>query len=273
MGDLVVDAGGALYFTNTLRHTVFKIPHYAATPEIFAGLPLPMLCPIGYQPPCYAFDFRDGRGQDARFFSPVGLAIDTNGDVLVADEGNHTIRRIKPNSDVTTLFASAPNFYPEKLVVDAPRNRMVVINGQISLEAVSFTGQITHIAGLFNGQAGVMVDGDVSYARFGGANSVAVDAAGNIFVADWGIVGSSYAGAIRHVVPGQTFPRTPQYNYSTTVRTLPLTPAQVSNGQGFTWISDTTLGGSLTLSWINGNTLLLADPTRHTVRTVSWAYP
>ena len=50
----------------------------------------------------------DGVGAAARFNAPMGLALDPGtGDLLVADSGNHTIRRVTPGGEVTTLAGSA----------------------------------------------------------------------------------------------------------------------------------------------------------------------
>jgi sugar lactone lactonase YvrE len=45
----------------------------------------------------------DGNGPSARFYQPYGLSLDPKGNMIVADPGNHTIRRISPAGDVTTV--------------------------------------------------------------------------------------------------------------------------------------------------------------------------
>src|SRR5262249_8360664 len=47
--------------------------------------------------------FRDGRGAEARFDTPCGIAIGADGSLLVADTGNHRIRRVSLAGDVTTI--------------------------------------------------------------------------------------------------------------------------------------------------------------------------
>jgi sugar lactone lactonase YvrE len=45
----------------------------------------------------------DGMGAKARFNHPTGLAVDAQGNVFVADRGNHLIRRVSPQGEVTTV--------------------------------------------------------------------------------------------------------------------------------------------------------------------------
>jgi sugar lactone lactonase YvrE len=47
--------------------------------------------------------FRDGTGGEARFDTPCGIAIDRDGSLLVADTGNHRLRRVTPDGNVTTI--------------------------------------------------------------------------------------------------------------------------------------------------------------------------
>jgi len=76
-------------------------------------------------------DSTDGRGAAARFWQPLGLAVDDADNVYVADSGNSLIRRIDPAGSVTTLAgkemevgsvdgvgAEARFHYPTGLAVD-----------------------------------------------------------------------------------------------------------------------------------------------------------
>lgn len=56
-----------------------------------------------------AQSFLDGLGTSARFYSPIGVAVDVGGNVYVADMGNNAIRVIAPNGAVTTLAGGGPS--------------------------------------------------------------------------------------------------------------------------------------------------------------------
>ena len=85
----------------------------------------------------------DGTGSAARFYYPYGVAVDSAGNLYVADSGNHTIREVTP---------------------------------------VGTNWVVTTLAGLA-GSAGTN-DGTGSTARFNYPAGVAVDSAGNVYVAD-----------------------------------------------------------------------------------------
>ncbi len=140
-------------------------------------------------------DRAGGAAGPERISHPRGLAVDTEGNVYVANTRNHTICRITPAGGVTTLAgragcagsvdgtgSEARFCYPQNLAVDEANILYVADSGNNTIRRVTPTGAVTTLAGLARhfGTA----DGTGGDARFNYPNSVAVDCAGNIYVAD-----------------------------------------------------------------------------------------
>jgi sugar lactone lactonase YvrE len=136
-----------------------------------------------------------GTGSAASFVSPVGFAVDSAGEVYVADYGNDEIRKITPAGAVTTLAGSgaqgnadgtgsAASFnYPESVALDSTGNVYVADYGNNEIRKITPAGVVTTLAG--SGEKGD-ADGTGSAASFNGPEGVAVDSAGNVYVADYG---------------------------------------------------------------------------------------
>ncbi len=142
-------------------------------------------------------DSVDATGSAARFYNPCGVAVDTNGNVYVADSVNQTIRKIAPTRAVATLAGyprsygsadgtgSAARFHnPEDVAVDGSGNVYVADNVKQTIRKVTSAGVVTTLAG-YPGSGGA-ADGTGNAARFQNVSGVAVDLEGNILVADTG---------------------------------------------------------------------------------------
>jgi sugar lactone lactonase YvrE len=139
----------------------------------------------------------DGTGSAARFYQPQGVAVDPSGNLYVADSDNETIRKISPTGVVTTL-AGAPGEtggadgsgsqarfnFPSSLVVDGAGNLFVADANNHTIRKVTPAGAVTTLAGA----AGVSgsADGTGGAARFNRPEGIAVDPAGNLYIADAG---------------------------------------------------------------------------------------
>jgi hypothetical protein len=137
----------------------------------------------------------DGTGAAARFNTPLGVATDSSGNVYVADTYNSTIRKITSAGVVTTLAgtagmtgsndgtgAAARFNYPTGVTVDVTGNVYVADTRNDIIRQITPAGAVTTLAGMagMNGSS----DGTGAAARFDSPSGVAVDSAGNLYVAD-----------------------------------------------------------------------------------------
>jgi sugar lactone lactonase YvrE len=137
----------------------------------------------------------NGTGTAASFNGPSGLAVDAAGNVYVADSNNNLIRKITPAGLVSTFagtiaavdtsntVSTEPVFSgPSGVAVDASGNIYVADAGNNRISIVNSAGVVNTFAG--SGNAGAD-NGTGTAASFNNPTGVAVDAAGNVYVADF----------------------------------------------------------------------------------------
>jgi uncharacterized protein (TIGR03437 family) len=183
---VAVDAAGNLYISDYSNHAIRKV----------SGGIVSTLAGNGSEG--YSGDGFAAAG--AQLNRPLGLALDSAGNLYVADSGNHVVRRVTPGGTITTFagngitgdsgdggFAtSAQLAAPTGVAVDAAGNVYITDAGAGHVRMVSTTGIIVTIAGA-NGPAGYSGDGGpASAAQFNGLSGIALDSAGNIYLADSG---------------------------------------------------------------------------------------
>ena len=129
----------------------------------------------------------DGTGPDAQFNAPAGIAVDNAGTVYVADTGNGRIRKITPAGVVTTLLGTygyAEWFNnPLGIVVDSTGNLLIVEQYSNVISKLTPSGLKTTLAG-YNYYYSGNTDGTGTDARFYNPRGMAMDGAGNLYVAD-----------------------------------------------------------------------------------------
>ena len=139
--------------------------------------------------------YADGTGSAARFKIPLGVAVDSNGNVYVAEQGNFTIRKITSAGVVTTLAGTAGNVgsadgtgaaasfnLPAGVAVDSGGNVYVADYANDIIRKITPGGVVTTLAGVPSSPGSS--DGTGSSASFSVPTGVAVDAAGNVYVTE-----------------------------------------------------------------------------------------
>lgn len=136
---------------------------------------------------------QNGIGTSASFWSPRGVAVDTIGNVYVADSNNRLIRKITPGGSVSTFAGSgsagnsdgngvnASFTYPVGVAVDASGNVYVADYYGNIIRKITSAGVVTTLAG--SGVEGKL-DGTGVSASFSGPSGITVDTFGNVYVAD-----------------------------------------------------------------------------------------
>lgn len=139
-------------------------------------------------------NYAEGMGNVAGFNNPEGVAIDSKGNILVADRSNHRIRKITPEGLVSTLagtgrvgradgLAAEASFNsPWKIAVDQHDNVIVADRSNHLIRKISAAGIVTTLAGT---GAGGYQDGAALSASFDYPQDVEVDAQGNIYIVDY----------------------------------------------------------------------------------------
>jgi serine/threonine protein kinase len=180
---VAVDRTGNLYVADAANNTIRKITT-AGEVSVFGGM-------------AGSSGSNDGAGSSARFWTPFGVAVDSAGNVYVADTLNDTIRKITPNGVVSTLAGLAGNAgsndgigihahfrNPWGVAVDNTGNVYVADTSNNTIRKITPSGVVSTLAGLAGSNGST--DGIGVTARFNSPFALAVDDAGYVYVADTG---------------------------------------------------------------------------------------
>ncbi|MBZ5608094.1 MAG: hypothetical protein LAP38_07550 [Acidobacteriia bacterium] len=149
-----------------------------------------------------------GLAVNASLDTPLGIAVDTQGNLYIAEFGSH-VRRVTPDGIIRTIAGTGDEGYtgdggpaiqarlnePRGLAVDSAGNLYISDTGNNVVRKVSADGIITTVAG--NGHPGYLGDGaSATAARLNFPVHVALDTAGTLYIAD------SFNGVVRKVSAG-----------------------------------------------------------------------
>ena len=164
---IAVDSAGNVYTCDTLNFTVRKITP-AGVVSTVAGI-------TGLQKAV------DGTGTSAGFNYPVGMTIDSSGNLYVCEPYVNLIRKITPAGVVTTINLSS-TIYPQFIAIDTSGNFYVTCINSYVIYKVTSTGLVSLLAGTTGSQGNA--DGESTAAQFGIPYGISVDASGSVFVSD-----------------------------------------------------------------------------------------
>jgi sugar lactone lactonase YvrE len=193
-GGTVKDKAGNTYISSNWGHYIFKLDT-AGKVSVFAGL--------GYAD----FSGDGGPASSAALNTPGGMAMDSAGDLYIADAGNNRIRRVDGTTGIITTVAgsSTPNMFntggfggdggpatqallnsPYTVAVDSQGNLLIADYLNFRIRRVDAKSQyITTVAGTgtagYNGDKQLATNAEINYAI-----TVIVDKADNLYIADSG---------------------------------------------------------------------------------------
>ena len=180
---VAVDSAGNLYIADSDNNRIRKVSNGVIATVAGNGTP--------------AFSGDNGPATSAQLSAPIGVAVDSAGNLYIADSSNDRIRKVT-NGVITTVAGngtlgfsgdngpaiSATLNAPNGVAVDSAGNLYINDCGNYRIRKVT-NGVITTVAG--NGTLGFSGDnGPATSAQLNSPSGVAVDSAGNLYIADFG---------------------------------------------------------------------------------------
>ena len=169
---IALDAAGNVYIADSGNNRIRKVTPQG-TISTYAGTGSP------------GFGGDGGQAASAALNLPRGVAVDSAGNVFIADTNNNCIRKVTPGGLIATVAGGgiSPLSFPRSVMVGFDQNLYIADTGNQRILMLTSAGDISTIAGARS--AGFSGDGgDALSAQFTNPVAIAMDAAGNLYVAD-----------------------------------------------------------------------------------------
>ncbi|MBI3939488.1 MAG: SMP-30/gluconolactonase/LRE family protein [Acidobacteria bacterium] len=181
---IAVDPAGNVYIADSFNNRICKVD---------SGGVLTTVAGVG----ATGYSGDGGPATGALLAIPRGVAVDSLGDLYIADTFNNRIRRVTPGGVIDTIAGDgSPSFSgdgnlavlaqlnsPQGLVLDSAGNLYIADTGNHRIRRITTDGVISTIAG--NGTGGFGGDGgQATAAQLDTPIDVAVDDSGNVYIAD-----------------------------------------------------------------------------------------
>jgi uncharacterized protein (TIGR03437 family) len=210
------------------------------------------------------FSGDNGPAAGASLQGPTGVAVDSAGNIYVADAADYRVRKVSAAGIISTFAGTGHNDYsgdggpavaarvsvPNAVAVDRAGNVYIADTGNGRVRKVTPDGRITTIAGTGGDPRGPLGDGGpASAAIIGSPTDLVFDAAGNLYVAD------SYSRLVRKI------------DSSGVIRTVAGSDSYASPVDGVPALT-ASLRGPLRIALTSAGLLYITDTTNNIVRMV-----
>ena len=197
-----------------------------------------------------------GQATSALLNTPGGVAVDSSGNVFIADTTNNRIRKVTASTGIITTIAgggtgnTACTFTgtattvtlnaPRGVAVDASGNVYIADTGNNCIRKVAGT-TVSQVAGGGTGNTACTFSGTATTVTLAGPRGVAVNSSGNVFIADTGnnCVRKVVTTTISQVAGGGTGNTACTFTGTATTVTLNAPGAVALNSSGNVFIADT----------------------------------
>jgi sugar lactone lactonase YvrE len=250
---VAIDSSNNVYFADSSNHVIRKINVTTGTMTVIAG--------SGSS----GFSGDGGAATSAKLNSPKGVAIDSSGNLYIADTSNHRIRKIDASTgNIATIAGTGTGTFggdnaaataarvnsPQGVAVDSSGNVYIADTSNNRIRKIDVTsGNISTVAG--NGTGGYLADNVAATGtRINAPRGVVVDSSGNLYIAD------TSNNRIRKVSTGGT------------ITTYAGTGAASFSGDNGAAIS-ATIRAPQALTLDSSGNMYIADTTNHRIRKIT----